>query len=112
MSRGGAVPFTAEDGSVRLHVRVTARAARSAIAGQVDVGGGRTALSVRLAAPPVAGAANRALVAFLASWLGVSGSAVRIVAGEKSRLKTVAVAGLDLSELAGRLPVAAAPSRP
>jgi uncharacterized protein YggU (UPF0235/DUF167 family) len=55
---------------------------------------GKPALAIRLAAPPVDGAANQALVRFLAGALGLPKSAVRIASGESSRLKTVALAGI------------------
>lgn len=53
------------------------------------------ALRVRLAAPPVDGAANDALVALLADELDVARRAIRIVSGESSRSKTVQVDGID-----------------
>lgn len=53
--------------------------------------GGR--LKIRLAARAVQGAANEALVAFLAEAFAVSKRGVRIVAGETSRRKRVSVAG-------------------
>jgi uncharacterized protein (TIGR00251 family) len=51
-------------------------------------------LKVRLQAPPVDGAANDALVTFLADELGVPRRGVRIVAGSTSRSKTVEVDGI------------------
>jgi uncharacterized protein (TIGR00251 family) len=62
-----------------LHVRVTPRARRNAL-GPTEDG----VLAVRLAAPPVEGAANKALVAFLAEALGVSKSVLRVESGERS----------------------------
>jgi uncharacterized protein (TIGR00251 family) len=53
------------------------------------------AILVRLAAPPVDGAANDALVAFLAAALGLPRRQVTIVSGEKSRDKRVRIDGLD-----------------
>lgn len=53
--------------------------------------GGR--LKIRLAARAVEGAANEALVEFLAEAFGVAKREVRIVAGETSRQKRVSVAG-------------------
>jgi uncharacterized protein (TIGR00251 family) len=81
-----------------LHVRVTPRARRNAL-GPMEDG----VLAVRLAAPPVEGAANKALIAFLAEAFGVSKSAVRVESGERSRHKRVRVSGLTLEEVAHRL---------
>jgi len=71
-------------------VRVIPRASKTEIVGQRD-----GALVVRVAAPPVEGAANEALVEFLAKALGVPKRAVRIVAGERGRVKRVAVEGVS-----------------
>jgi uncharacterized protein len=71
-----------------LHILVQPRASRSEI-----VGPHGDALKVRLAAPPVDGAANEELVRLLAREYGVSTSAVEIVAGFSSRRKTVRVRG-------------------
>ena len=49
---------------------------------------------MRLSAPPVEGAANDALTALLAERLGVPRGAIRIVSGERGRLKRVAIAGV------------------
>jgi hypothetical protein len=82
---------------VILAVRVIPRARKTEIAGTRD-----GALLVRLAAPPVEGAANDALIEFLAERLGVTRRAVRIVSGERGRQKRVAVAGVT-ADLAQRL---------
>ena len=93
-------PFYSLDGSgVRLALRVTPRARCSEITGIVATAEDRAALAVKLAAPPVDGAANEALVAFLSGELGVSRSALRIVAGEKSRLKTIRVSDCRLDAI-------------
>jgi len=94
--------FYALDGGVaRLSLRLTPRAKRDEIAGISEVEG-RPALAVRLTAPPVEGAANKALIAFLARRLGVAKSAITIEAGSKSRLKIVRVQGVT-DEALGRL---------
>lgn len=49
------------------------------------------ALKIRVAAPPVEGKANAALEAFVAARLGVARSRVRVVKGELSREKRIAV---------------------
>jgi len=81
-------------------VRVTPGAARSGIFGPVDVGEGRTALAVKVAAPPVEGAANEALIALLAKELKVMRSALSLVSGTTSRLKVVRVADCPLPRIA------------
>lgn len=77
--RGGAIAFV---------VRVIPRASRDAIEGEYQ-----GALKVRLTAPPVDDRANNALIRLLAERLNVPRSAVRIVAGEKSRTKRVEITG-------------------
>lgn len=57
-------------------------------------------LKVRVAAPPVDAAANRALVEFLAECLGVAQRCVRIVAGETSRTKVVEADGVTPEQIA------------
>ena len=84
------LPYSLDaDGQARLAVRLTPRGGRDELGGLVDARNGRVALSVRVAAPPVDGAANRALIAFLARKLDVSKSSIRLVSGEASRLKIV-----------------------
>ena len=61
------------------------------------------AILIRLAAPPVDGAANDALVAFLADTLRVPRRDVLLVSGEKSRDKRVQIVGLDESAIRERL---------
>jgi len=76
------------DGCI-LPVYVTPRAGRTEIAGERD-----GALWLRLAAPPVEGAANDELLDFLARQLDVPRRALAIVAGAGSRHKRVRIAGL------------------
>lgn len=90
-------PIELRDGCVHVHVRVQPRASangiRPAAAG---------CIRVSLTAPPVDGEANEALEAFLAKTAGIPKSAARVVRGEKSREKVVALPGIDL-ETARRL---------
>jgi uncharacterized protein (TIGR00251 family) len=72
-----------------LDIHVIPRARQTEVAG--ERGG---ALLVRLAAPPVEGAANDALIDFLATALRLPRRAIRIVSGERSRRKRVAIAGM------------------
>lgn len=76
---------------VRLAVRVVPRASRDAIAGEHD-----GALKVALTASPVDGAANSALIALVASALGVPKRAVTLVRGQTSKHKTLDVEGVSL----------------
>lgn len=86
------------EGSVRFRVRVVPRASRDEVVGLQG-----EALRVRLTAPPVEGAANRALVEFLARQLGVRKGQVCILSGEASREKVVAVGGVTAEEVRARL---------
>jgi uncharacterized protein len=58
---------------------------------------------IQLKAPPVDGAANKALIGFLSDVLGVPKSAITIALGASGRTKRVEVAGLDDEELSRRL---------
>jgi uncharacterized protein len=83
------------DGEMIFAVRVVPRASRNAIEGEYQ-----GALKVRLTAPPVDDRANDALRRLLAGRLKAPVSAVRIVAGEKSRTKRVSVVGVTRAEVA------------
>ena len=71
---------------VRIDVHVQPRASRTEIVGVHD-----TRLKIRLVSPPVDGAANAELVAFIAERIGVPKANVRVVAGGSSRRKVVEV---------------------
>jgi uncharacterized protein (TIGR00251 family) len=75
---------------VTFAVRVIPRAGRTGVAGTRG-----DALVVRLAAPPVEGAANDALVDFLARAFDRPKRDVRIVSGQSSRDKRVTIDGLS-----------------
>jgi uncharacterized protein len=97
------LPFaTATGNGLRLAVRLTPRAARNGLDGTVAGPDGRPALRLRVAAPPVEGAANAALVAFVAEALRMRRSDVAIVAGERGRSKTLHLSG-DPATLLARL---------
>ena len=51
-------------------------------------------LKIRLAAPPVEGKANDALILWLSKTLGLNRSAIELLAGDLSRLKRVRVSGI------------------
>jgi len=88
-----ALPFAIEDGGVRLAVRLTPRARRDAIGSIGEDADGRPVLAIRLAAPPVDGAANNALIAFLAKMLAIPKSSITIRSGETARRKMLFLAG-------------------
>ena len=91
------INYSEKDGKLTFKVRVVPRASRTEIIGEHD-----GALRVRLAAPPVEGAANLALVRLLARALDVSPGSVEITSGKSSRTKTVSIlgsAGANLEQL-------------
>ncbi len=76
-------------------MQVVPRASRSEIVGEHN-----GALRVRIAAPPVDGAANEELVRVLARSFGLPRGAVEITAGHSSKIKTVRVTGAESSAFA------------
>jgi uncharacterized protein (TIGR00251 family) len=81
-----------------IHIRVIPRARRTEISGRRG-----DAILVRLAAPPVDGAANDALIAYLADRLGLPQRRITIARGATGRDKTLAVDGLTSADVARRL---------
>jgi uncharacterized protein len=81
-----------------LSVVVVPRAARSSIEQLAD-----GAIQVRVAAPPVDGAANAAVLRFLAGVLDVPRSRLELTGGASSRRKRITVSGLTPDELETRL---------
>jgi uncharacterized protein (TIGR00251 family) len=98
----GGPPFAAEANGVLLAVRLTPRAGRDSVGGIVTNADGRPALSLRLAAPPVDGAANAALIAFLAKALKLRKADIEIRSGETARLKILRLSG-DSAAIISRL---------
>jgi len=88
---------------MKLAVRLTPRGGRDAVEGFVQDEAGRPVLKARVAAPPVEGEANAALVRLIAKTLDVSRSAVRIASGDTARLKILEIDGLDEAEVRRRL---------
>jgi uncharacterized protein (TIGR00251 family) len=77
-------------GGVELLVLVQPRASRSRVVGEHD---GR--LKIQLAAPPVDGEANAALIELLCTLLKVRKADVELLDGQTGRRKRLKVAGLD-----------------
>jgi uncharacterized protein (TIGR00251 family) len=80
------INFTEKNGALIFTVRVVPRASKSEI-----VGAHAGALKVRIAAPPVEGAANAELIRVLAKTFDVSKSAVEIVGGQTSKTKQIKI---------------------
>lgn len=78
--------YRADSAGVTFTVRVVPRASRSEIVGLHD-----GALKVRVAAPPVEGAANEELVRFLARKFKTSRASVTLISGASSKQKIIRV---------------------
>ena len=87
-----------DEGGVRIAIKVQPRASRTEIVGTAD-----GFLKVRVAAPPVDGAANSELIQWLSKQLSVRKSDVRIVSGERGRNKLVYVHGVTITSVNDRL---------
>jgi uncharacterized protein (TIGR00251 family) len=96
-----AFPWLVEttDGRLLLHIAAQPNAKKTAVVG---LRGG--AVKLKVASPPVDGAANAEIVAFIATTLGLKQKDVTIVRGETGRRKTVELpAGTNLQNLADLL---------
>ncbi|HEX8195438.1 MAG TPA: DUF167 domain-containing protein [Pyrinomonadaceae bacterium] len=88
------IRFSEQNGSIVFTVRVVPRASKSEIVGAHD-----GALKIRLAAPPVEGAANDELIKALAKYFDVNKSAVEIASGATSKTKQIRIAGANAEKL-------------
>jgi hypothetical protein len=86
------MPARKVERGLRLAVRVQPRASRNELGGVVGEGQ-EARVALKLTAPPVEGAANKAAREFLAEAFGVAKSAVALVAGEKAREKVFEIGG-------------------
>jgi len=84
--------------AARISIYVQPRASKTMVAGMHD-----GCVKIRLAAPPVDGAANAALVEFVADQLQIAKSRVRVVTGQTSRRKVVEVDGVTSEQLSAAL---------
>ena len=103
---GAELPWTIDGDGVTLAVKVTPRASRTEVSGLQVQADGRVALAVRVASPPVDGAANDVLVAWLAKQLGLARSAITLRSGATGRLKMLRIEG-DSAALGERLAILA-----
>jgi hypothetical protein len=85
---------------VLITCQVQPRASRTRLVGRHG-----DAVKIQLAAPPVDGAANRELTAFLRKRLGCPAGAVILKTGEQGRRKVVLVRGMDAAAVAAALGV-------
>ena len=88
---------------VELDVRVIPRSKKTTVDGERD-----GAILVRLAAPPVDGAANDALIRYFSEMFRIPRHAVRIVTGERGRRKRVSLEGVaahSVRELIGEFDI-------
>jgi uncharacterized protein (TIGR00251 family) len=95
-------PYAAIPGGVRLAVRLSPRGSRDAVEGVGTGVDGKAFLRIRLTAPPVDGAANAALIAFLAERLGLRKADIAIRSGQTARLKLLHLSG-DSAALMAKL---------
>lgn len=86
-----------KNGGVVFGVRVIPRASKNAFAGEHD-----GAVKIRISAPPVDGAANNEVIAFLAKAFGIAKSSVTIENGLASRNKLIRIDGLNREEFLDR----------
>ncbi|MDR0709773.1 MAG: DUF167 domain-containing protein [Spirochaetaceae bacterium] len=91
--------FRFEDGTLFLDIKAQPGASKSCLAGTIN---GR--LRVRIAKAPEDGKANAELAALLSGLLGCAKREVRLVTGERSRLKTLALPASCLEKLKELLP--------
>lgn len=90
--------LTRQSDITRLTVWVQPRAPRTEVVGRHG-----DAIRIRVAAPPVDGAANEELVRLLAERLGLPRRAIRLKSGATGRRKTVEITGLTAAEVERRL---------
>jgi len=88
------VNISEKDASISFTVRVVPRASKTEFAGELE-----GAVKVRVASPPVDGAANGELIKLFAKTLGVGKSNVEIVAGQTSKTKRIRITGSTAEQL-------------
>ena len=91
------IDYSTRDGEVVFKVQVVPRASRSEVVGEYN-----GALRVRVAAPPVDGAANEELIRTLVKTFKVTRGAVKLVSGHNSKIKQVGITG-SIDEIVAQL---------
>jgi uncharacterized protein (TIGR00251 family) len=82
---------------VTLHIRLQPRASRDEIVSDAEQ------LKVRITAPPVDSAANKALLKFIAKSLGLAPRAVSLIRGDKNRSKVLLITGTNAASVLAKL---------
>lgn len=95
-------PFSPTKDGLKIVLRLQPGASRAAVEGAVKLADGSVVLKARVGEPPEGGKANAALIKLLARTWNLPKGAIRIVAGQSRRQKTLLIAG-DPAELEGRL---------
>ena len=88
------IRFTEKDNALFFTVKVVPRASKSEIIGEID-----GTLKIRIASPPVDGAANTELIKVLSKTFGVSKSSIEIIGGKISRIKQIRINGAEGEKL-------------
>ena len=78
------------EATITLKIHLLPRASRDEICGLHG-----DAIKVKVTAPPIEGKANKALQIFIAEKLNISASQIEIVAGQRSRKKTLRISGIS-----------------
>jgi len=89
--------------SLHIKIRATPGASKNVAGGAWTGPDGAARLIVRVTAPPESGRANKAIESVIASAFDLPKSAVAVISGAKTRLKTVSLDGSDDGALAARL---------
>ena len=93
------LPIKETKDAVIFNIRVVPRSSRCEL---VEIQ--EDALKIKITAPPVEGKANEECIKFIADKLGISKSRVAIIAGHKSKRKTIAVSGLKSRDIKSIIP--------
>ena len=90
--------ITQSGNSLEIALHIQPRARRTEIAGEFN-----GALKLKVMAPPVDDAANRAVIQFFASFFSIPKSRIEIVSGEKSREKKLRIEGVKPADFFARM---------
>ncbi len=99
------IRFTADAGAITFTVRAQPRATSSAVVGEME-----GALKLKLAAPPVDGAANEELIRFLAKLFTVPRRNISILSGATTKTKIMQIAGLTSEKFTATIAANLTPS--